>query len=71
MFCASYREAGIVDDGRAIVNAQQISRSVQQPGLAAVQVQHELRPRKCTRPETLNVTTTDYAVTVLLVLIYD
>lgn len=43
-----YRETGIVDDGRTIVDSQQVSRRVQQSGTEAVQVQHELGPRKYT-----------------------
>lgn len=33
-----YRKTGVVDDGRAVVDPQQVARRVQQPGIEVVQV---------------------------------
>lgn len=48
MFSSGYRETGVVDDGCTVVDAQQVTRHIQQPGLEAIQVQHEFWPRKYT-----------------------
>lgn len=42
-----------MDDGRTVIDAQQVSWRVQQPWLETVQIQHEFGPCKYTRQDNL------------------